>query len=275
MYLVVGANGQLGHELKLLLGENAVYADREELDITDENAVKAFCNSHNFQAIVNCAAYTAVDKAEENADVVEKINVLGPRNLAQTGIPIIHISTDYVFEGTGHLPYVETDEACPCSVYGKTKLAGEKVVLEHASAAFVLRTSWLYSAYGNNFVKTMLRLGAEKEILNVVFDQIGTPTYAKDLAKVIVMLLPKLTLGKKEIYHYSDEGVCSWYDFAVEIMSAAGLQCKVLPIESKDYPTLAQRPAYSVLNKAKIKRDFGITINHWRESLLSCLKELS
>lgn len=275
MYLITGANGQLGNELKRLLGTKAVYADREEMDITDFEAVKAFCAGKNFEAIINCAAYTAVDKAETDKALAEKINVDGPRHLAMTGIPLVQISTDYVFDGMAYRPYREDDQAHPQSVYGETKLAGEKAVLEAASTAIILRTAWLYSSYGNNFVKTMCRLGVERESLNVVFDQIGTPTYARDLAETIVNILPQIKSGMKEIYHYSNEGVCSWYDFAVEIMQAAGLSCKVLPIESIDYPTPAARPHYSVLNKAKIKKDFGIHINHWKESLLSCLKELS
>lgn len=275
MYLITGANGQLGNELKRLLGSEAVYADREEMDITDANAVKAFCAGKGFEAVINCAAYTAVDKAEADKESAEKINVTGPKNLAQTGIPMIHISTDYVFDGTNCRPYQEDDKPNPQSVYGVTKLAGEKEVLNHASAALIIRTAWLYSSFGNNFVKTMRRLGAEKKSLNVVFDQIGTPTYAKDLAEAIVKILPQLKPGMKEVYHFSNEGVCSWYDFAFEIMQASGLPCKVLPIESKDYPTPAVRPHYSVLNKAKIKKDFGISINHWKESMLSCLKELS
>lgn len=275
MYLVTGSNGQLGNELKRLFGNKAVYADKEELDITSFDDVKRFCSAHDFEAIINCAAYTAVDKAETDKELAEKINVLGPKNLAMTGIPLIHISTDYVFDGTACRPYQEDDKTNPQSVYGITKLAGEKAVMEAASTAIIIRTAWLYSSFGNNFVKTMRRLGGERTELKVVFDQVGTPTYARDLAEAIVAILPQLKSGMKEIYHFSDEGVCSWYDFAVEIMKESGLKCQVLPIESKDYPTPAKRPSYSVLNKAKIKRDFGLRINHWKESLLSCLKELS
>ena len=275
MCLVTGSNGQLGNELKRLFGNKAVYADKEELDITSFDDVKRFCSAHDFEAIINCAAYTAVDKAETDKELAEKINVLGPKNLAMTGIPLIHISTDYVFDGTACCPYQEDDKTNPKSVYGITKLAGEKAVMEAASTAIIIRTAWLYSSFGNNFVKTMRRLGGERTELKVVFDQVGTPTYARDLAEAIVAILPQLKSGMKEIYHFSDEGVCSWYDFAVEIMKESGLKCQVLPIESKDYPTPAKRPSYSVLNKAKIKRDFGLRINHWKESLLSCLKELS
>ncbi len=275
MFLVTGSNGQLGNALRRLLGSRAVYVDRDELDITDAAAVNTFTGNGKFEAIINCAAYTAVDKAESEEALAAKINVDGPANLAATGIPLIHISTDYVFDGTSCRPYTEADRANPQSAYGRTKLAGERAVLEKASAAVIIRTAWLYSEDGNNFVKTMRRLGAEKPELRVVFDQIGTPTYAADLAATIVEVLPRLYPGVKEVYHFSNEGVCSWYDFACEIMELSGLRCKVVPIESKDYPSPAARPLYSVLNKAKIKRDFGLTINHWKESLHKCLQNLS
>ncbi len=275
MFLVTGSNGQLGNALRRLLGSRAVYVDRDELDITDAAAVNAFTGNGKFEAIINCAAYTAVDKAESEEALAAKINVDGPANLAATGIPLIHISTDYVFDGTSCRPYTEADRANPQSAYGRTKLAGERAVLEKASAAVIIRTAWLYSEDGNNFVKTMRRLGAEKPELRVVFDQIGTPTYAADLAAAIVEVLPRLYPGVKEVYHFSNEGVCSWYDFACEIMELSGLRCKVVPIESEDYPSPAARPLYSVLNKAKIKRDFGLTINHWKESLHKCLQNLS
>ncbi len=275
MFLVTGANGQLGNCLRQRLGDKAVYVDKDELDITDAQAVFEFCQKQNFAAIINCAAYTAVDKAESDEELARKINADGPANLAATGIPLIHISTDYVFDGNNCRPYNENDTPHPQSVYGRTKLLGEKLVMEKASAAVIIRTAWLYSEFGGNFVKTMRRLGAEKERLNVVFDQVGTPTYAGDLAQAIVDILPQLRSGMKEICHYSNEGVCSWYDFAVEIMKSSALPCLVLPIESKDYPTPATRPAYSVLNKAKIKNLFGISINHWKESLNTCLKNLS
>lgn len=274
MFLVVGANGQLGNELKLLLKDKALYVDREELDITDEKAVERFFSINKFQTIINCAAYTAVDKAENDVELATKINVDGPKYLAKTGVPIIHISTDYVFDGHNFQPYIETDEPKPNSVYGVTKLAGEKAVLETATTAIIIRTAWLYSTFGNNFVKTMQRLGSERESLNVVFDQIGSPTYAADLAQAIVEILPQMISGKKEIYHFSNEGVCSWYDFAIEIMQKSNLDCKVNPIEGKDYPTPAKRPFYSVLNKGKIKRDFGIEINHWVDSLEKCIKTM-
>lgn len=275
MFLVTGSGGQLGNEFRLRLGDKAHYVDRDELDITNAEAVKEFCASREYEAIINCAAYTAVDKAEEDAVAAELINVIGPKNLALSGLPLIHVSTDYVFDGESCRPYTETDRTNPQSVYGRTKLAGEETVLENAETAIVIRTAWLYSQFGNNFVKTMRRLGTERPELRVVFDQAGTPTYAGDLADAIVEILPQIKPGMKEVFHFSNEGVCSWYDFAREIMDLSGLVCKVVPIESKEYPTLAKRPAYSVLNKAKIKNTFGLSINHWKESLQSCLKNLS
>lgn len=274
MLLVTGANGQLGQELRLLLGDRAVFAGRAELDIADEEAVKAFFAARKFDFVINCAAYTAVDKAEDDAEAADRANRLGPELLARYGRNIIQISTDYVFDGTAHLPYRESDEPNPVSVYGRTKLAGERAVLREAETAVVIRTAWVYSAFGSNFVKTMRRLGAERESLGVVFDQVGTPTYAADLAAAIVAVLPQITPGTKEIYHFSNEGVTSWYDFACAIMEMSGLPCTVRPIESVEYPTRAARPAYSVLNKAKIKRDFGLAIPHWREALKRCLSEL-
>lgn len=275
MYLVVGSEGQLGRALRRLLNDEAVYTDRSELDITDSTAVKAFIGSGKYDAVINCAAYTAVDKAENEPELAAKINAEGVANLAAVGTPLIHVSTDYVFDGTSCCPYGEDDKTNPQSVYGRTKLAGEQAVMEKADTAVIIRTAWLYSEDGSNFVKTMRRLGAEKPELRVVFDQIGSPTYAADLAAAIVAILPQLKAGTKEIYHFTNEGVCSWYDFAREIMELSGLSCKVLPIESKDYPTPAIRPHYSVLNKAKIKCDFGLTINHWKESLQQCLQNLS
>ncbi len=275
MFLVTGANGQLGNELKLQLQDKAVYVDKDELDITDAEAVKSFVSSHNFDAIINCAAYTAVDKAESDEKLAELINVEGPKNLAATGVPLIHISTDYVFDGTNCRPYVETDEPNPQSVYGRTKLAGEKAVLDNAQTAVIIRTAWLYSTFGNNFVKTMQRLGKERDSLKVVFDQVGTPTYAADLANAIVVILSQLKPGMKEIYHFSNEGVCSWYDFALAVMAQSDIDCEVLPIESKDYPTPAHRPSYSVLNKAKIKKDFNLKINNWAVSLAECVEKMN
>ncbi len=274
MLLITGANGQLGNELRLLLGDNALYTDYAELDITNAAEVRAFVNAHRVDMIVNCAAYTAVDKAESDEEKAYAINAVGPANLAQAGVPLIHVSTDYVFDGASCRPYVEDDVPNPATVYGRTKLAGEKHVLENADTALVIRTAWLYSSFGNNFVKTMLRLGAERDSLNVVFDQVGTPTYARDLAAAIVKIMPQLKPGMKGVYHFSDEGVCSWYDFAVRIMDKAGQPCRVKPIESVDYPMPAKRPFYSVLNKGKIKAAFGVDIPHWEKSLDDCLKKL-
>ncbi len=275
MFLVTGANGQLGNELRLLLGERAIYTDRGELDITNAGQVREFAAGNGIDLIINCAAYTAVDKAEGDEEKAYAINALGAANLAQAGVPLIHVSTDYVFDGGACRPYTEEDKPAPETVYGRTKLAGEKLVMENADTALIIRTAWLYSSFGGNFVKTMLRLGKEKDVLNVVFDQTGTPTYARDLAEAIVKIIPQIKPGMKEIYHFSNEGVCSWYDFAVEIMQTAELPCKVRPIESKDYPTPATRPFYSVLNKGKIKEAFGLEINHWKKSLNDCLKKIS
>lgn len=274
MFLVTGANGQLGNELRLVLKDKATYIDKEDLDITDAKAVTSYFEEHKFEWIINCAAYTAVDKAEDEPDLVRQINVEGPKNLALTGAPILHISTDYVFDGCNHLPYLETDVANPQSVYGQSKLDGENAVLENASTAVIIRTAWLYSKFGNNFVKTMQRLGADKEQLNVVFDQIGTPTCATDLVTAIVEVMAQTKPGSKEIYNFTNEGVCSWYDFALAIMKLSGLECQVNPIESVDYPTKAIRPFYSVLNKTKIKKHLGIKMKHWSESLAACVKSM-
>ena len=274
MYLITGSKGQLGTELSKLLPD-AICADIDILDITDENAVKNFVRDNNIDVIINCAAYTAVDKAETDIELATKINVDGPRNLAKSGAKIIHISTDYVFDGTGHRPYHPDEKTNPVSVYGKTKRAGEMAVLENADVAVVIRTAWLYSPYGNNFVKTMRRLGAEKDSLNVVADQIGTPTYAADLADAIVKIIPQITSENSGVYHFTNEGVCSWYDFANEIIELSNLECVVNPIKSSQYPTPAARPFYSVLDKDKIKQVFGINIKHWKDGLQRCISELN
>ena len=271
MLLITGSNGQLGTELKALLPD-AMCADVADLDITNERAVLDFVKENKIDTIVNCAAYTAVDKAEDEPEKCEAINVTGVKNLVKTGAKIVHISTDYVFDGTGHKPYAETDPANPVSVYGRTKRDGELILEDIAQTYAIIRTAWLYSPYGANFVKTMRRLGSEKETLNVVADQIGTPTYAFDLARAVVALLPQMNEGMRQIYHYSNEGVCSWYDFAWQIMKLSGLNCRVDAIESAQYPTKAKRPFYSVLNKSKIKT-LGIEVPHWQESLEKCLKK--
>lgn len=272
MFLITGSNGQLGTELAKLLPD-AILTDVADLDITDEQAVKKYVKEHNVDTIINCAAYTAVDKAEDDADLAAKINIDGPRNLAKSGARVVHVSTDYVFDGLGHKPYQPEDAANPVSVYGKTKLAGEQEVLKYADIAVIIRTAWLYSPYGNNFVKTMRRLGSEKDSINVVADQIGTPTYAADLAKAIAQILPQMNMENKGVYHFTNEGVCSWYDFARKIMELSDLNCKVNPIPSSAYPTKATRPFYSVLDKSKIKQTFNITIPHWEEGLKKCLKQ--
>ena len=236
----------------------------------------------NINTVINCAAYTAVDKAEEDAKNAERVNSMGVSNLVNAietvNGKLIHISTDYVFDGNHFLPYKESDALSPIGVYGRTKRAGELAVLNSAIDSIVIRTSWLYSSYGNNFVKTMLRLGSEKENLGVIFDQVGTPTYARDLAKTCLEILTGVNsakISKKgNLYHYSNEGVASWYDFAISIMELGGENCKVKPIQTKDYPTLAKRPHFSVLNKSKIKTDFKIEIPYWRDSLKECIEKI-
>ena len=273
MFLVTGCNGQLGTALQTLLKDKAVYIDRDELDLTNEEDVKNYLTSNPFDCVINCAAYTAVDKAETDTENAHKVNALAPLYLAKYSKRLIHISTDYVFDGTNHKPYTEEDATNPLSVYGKTKKEGELNVLNNAKTAIIIRTAWLYSPHGGNFVKTMRKLGAERESLNVVFDQIGSPTNAYDLAEAIVAAIPQINEGEKEIFHFTNEGVCSWYDFAKEIMEQSKLNCKVNPIEGKDYPTPAHRPHYSVLNKNKIKTRFNIEIPHWKEGLVKCLKQ--
>lgn len=279
--LVTGANGQLGNEMQVLARENLqhtyFFTDVQELDICDEQAVYAYVSEHKIDIIVNCAAYTAVDKAEDNVELCDKLNNIAPGYLARAaqanGAAMIQVSTDYVFDGTAHIPYTEEEPTCPASVYGSTKLAGEQNVMDHCEKAMVIRTAWLYSIYGNNFVKTMIRLGQERDSLGVIFDQIGTPTYANDLALAIFAAINKGVV--RGIYHFSDEGVCSWYDFTIAIHRLAGIaSCKVKPLHTADYPAKAPRPHYSVLDKTKIKDTFGIEIPHWEESLKRCINQL-
>ncbi len=279
--LVTGANGQLGNEMQVLARENLqhtyFFTDVQELDICDEQAVYAYVSEHKIDIIVNCAAYTAVDKAEDNVELCDKLNNIAPGYLARAaqanGAAMIQVSTDYVFDGTAHIPYTEEEPTCPASVYGSTKLAGEQNVMDHCEKAMVIRTAWLYSIYGNNFVKTMIRLGQERDSLGVIFDQIGTPTYANDLAQTIFAAINKGVV--RGIYHFSDEGVCSWYDFTIAIHRLAGIaSCKVKPLHTADYPAKAPRPHYSVLDKTKIKDTFGIEIPHWEESLKRCINQL-
>jgi dTDP-4-dehydrorhamnose reductase len=286
--LVTGSKGQLGSEIQELVNGGATsvvqkstffFTDRENLDITDINAVRTFVETNAINAVINCAAYTAVDKAETDEVNANAVNHLAIRNLAQIAkeknLRLIHVSTDYVFDGTNFKPYTEDDVTNPKSVYGKTKLDGENALKEiNPLNAVIIRTSWVYSSFGANFVKTMLRLGKEKESLGVIYDQVGTPTYARDLAKAILEILPKMKNEKLEIYNYSNEGVLSWYDFAKEIMRMAKLNCQINPIETKEYPTPAQRPHYSLLNKSKIKKEFGIIIPYWKDSLDACLKKM-
>lgn len=271
--LITGGKGQLGTELSKLL-PNALLTDINELDITNKDAVDKFVKKHKIETIINCAAYTNVDKAEDDNKVATSINVIGPTNLASTGCKMIHISTDYVFDGMQYKPYTTEDKTHPLSVYGKTKRLGEEAVLMHSNKAIIIRTAWLYSPYGNNFVKTMLRLGQEKKEINVVSDQVGSPTYAADLAKAIVQILPHMEQYKNRIYHFTNEGICSWYDFAYQIMKESHLKCQVNPIPTELFPTKAKRPSYSVLDKSAIKRDFGIQIPHWQDGLQRCLKQM-
>jgi len=283
--LITGSNGQLGSEIKRIASNyknwNFIYRDLPALDITNLDQIKSLIQEENIKAIVNCAAYTAVDPAESNKALAYAVNVEGAKNLAiaanDYNAKLIHISTDFVFDGKYHLPYIESDLPNPLSVYGITKLEGEQKVLEILPSSIIIRTAWLYSAYGNNFVKTMQRLGRERDKLSVIFDQVGTPTWAADLAQTILVILKQLEEGNSEkgIYHFSNEGVASWYDFAVEIMELSQIECNVSPIETKEYPTPAPRPSYCVLNKAEIKSDFGISIPHWKESLKKCIFQLN
>jgi len=271
--LITGANGQLGTEISKIL-PNAIYTDADVLDITKKNDVNDFVKTNKIDTIINCAAYTAVDRAEDDTELATKINVNGPANLASTGAKIIHISTDYVFDGTGHRPYTPDDATNPISAYGATKRSGEIAVMKYAHIAIVIRTAWLYSAHGNNFVKTMRKLGANHESINVVSDQIGSPTFAGDLAETIVKILPQLNEKNRGIYHFTNAGVCSWYDFATEVMNMSGLNCVVNPIKSEEYPTRAKRPFYSVLDTTKTRQTFNISPKHWKIGLAKCISEL-
>jgi len=276
--LITGSHGQLGNEMQQAAirfpAFQYLYTDVEELDICDKNAIDVFVKANKVNIIVNCAAYTAVDKAEDDAELCYRINRDAVRNIGEVAhenkLKVVHISTDYVFDGTNYLPYEENMPVCPATVYGKSKLEAEQALLESCEQAVILRTSWLYSSFGNNFVKTMMKLGSERDTLKVIFDQIGTPTYAADLADTILRVLSHETFVPG-IYHFSDEGVCSWYDFTKTIHRLAGISCAVHPIETKDYPARTPRPHYSVLNKAKIKSTYGILIPHWEESLEKCI----
>ena len=274
--LVTGANGQLGSEIQNNTHRisNYYFSDADSLDITDAQAIRAFVQQHAIDLIVNCAAYTNVDKAEDDCATAEAINHTAVAHLASVckefQLPLIHISTDYVFGGTKNTPYRETDATQPLGVYGRTKLAGEQAIQNSGIEHLIIRTSWLYSlSFGNNFVKTIQRLSGERPQLKVVADQVGTPTNAADLADFIVQAIENAWYrGKREVYHFSNEGVCSWYDFAVAIVAASGNVCEVLPCTSAEFPSKVTRPSYSVLDKTKLKTDFGYRIPYWRDSFL-------
>jgi dTDP-4-dehydrorhamnose reductase len=281
--LVTGRNGQLGSELREIAKNypdyNFLITDVKELDITNHTAVKEFIENNNINVIINCAAYTAVDKAESEPELADDINHLAVANFAQiakqNNIKLIHISTDYVFDGTNHKPYVETDIPNPQTVYGQTKLDGELAMQEiNPANSIIIRTSWVYSKFGNNFVKTMLRLGEERDELNVVADQIGTPTNAADLAKAILTIFPNIDNTKVETFHYSNQGVCSWYDFAITIFNIKGVRLKINPIASTKYITPAKRPFYTVLNKSLIADTYNLKIPYWGDSLISSIVNL-
>ena len=284
--LVTGAYGQLGNELKVFSAEfpewQFLFTDADTLDITNAFSVQSFFDRNKPDFVINCAAYTAVDKAETDIETAGKVNALAPELLAKasagTGAKLIHISTDYVFDGTSHLPYSESDAVNPVSVYGKTKLDGEERALAANQQTIIIRTSWLYSSFGNNFVKTMIRLGHERGLLNVVFDQVGTPTYAADLASVILFIIAGSEAKPEDyipgVYHYSNEGVASWYDFAKEIFELSAMNVRVIPVRSDQFPTAAKRPAFSVLDKTKIKTTFCAEIPYWKDSLEICLGKL-
>ena len=280
--LVTGANGQLGSALRAVVADcedcNFVFTDIAELDITDIHAVEQAVEDNAVDLIINCAAYTAVDKAESDELLATRLNAEAPRLLAEAVAKrvgeIIHVSTDYVFSGEAHSPYTEDDEPCPQTVYGRTKLEGERALAAANPKHIIVRTAWLYSPYGNNFVKTMLRLGRERDSLGVVYDQICTPTYAADLAAAIlkIAVAPNKTYG---VFHYSNEGVASWYDFTKSIHRLAGIcSCRVSPLLTADYPTPAHRPAYSVLHKGKIREAYGVEIPYWEDSLGECIRIL-
>lgn len=286
--LITGANGQLGNEMRVLSAQHTqhtyFFTDIAELDITSREAVNQFVTDNAIDVIVNCAAYTNVDKAETDEDMAHKINALAVENLGLSGAKVIHVSTDYVFSGEACVPYSETDSVAPRTAYGRTKREGEVLLQAVSPKAVIIRTAWLYSTFGNNFVKTMLRLGQEREALGVVFDQIGSPTYAADLAVAIFAVI-NAPVWQAGVYHFTNEGVCSWYDFTHEIFARAKTllptdaaqqiaQCNLRPILSSEYQYQTPRPHYSVLSKTKIKQTFGITIPHWTEALQVCLEKL-
>jgi dTDP-4-dehydrorhamnose reductase len=275
---VTGANGQLGQSIRTLVSASGHFhfTDVDTLDIGNKEQLTDFVRSNHIQYILNCAAYTAVDKAEDDIAACMRVNCDGVRTMGEVsrehGLKMLHVSTDYVFDGTATRPYREDDATNPVSVYGKTKLAGETALREVCPDAVIIRTAWLYSEFGTNFVKTMLRLGKERDEINVVSDQIGTPTYASDLAAALLTILNQPFVPG--VYHYSNHGVCSWFDFATKIMALAGVNCRVRPIATRDYPTRAVRPAYSVLDKEKIQQVYGVEAPEWEDSLAICLRKL-
>lgn len=280
--LITGANGQLGNEMRrvarTLDKDKFTFTDVADLDITDADAVAKMVVDGGFNIIVNCAAYTNVDKAEDDEATADKINNQAVANLAQAAkladATLIHVSTDYVFDGTAYTPYIESDKAKPTGVYGLTKLAGEKSVIASGCKAIIIRTAWLYSIHGNNFVKTIRRVTGERDEINVVFDQIGSPTYAGDLADAIGHIIRSRAIDKTGIYHFTNEGVCSWYDFAIAIATLSGNKCKIHPVHSDEYPSRVKRPHYSVLDKAKFRATFAFEIPYWYDSLKKCINQL-
>ena len=275
MYLITGANGQLAQSFKKALGKDAYYVNKNQLDITDKHAVNEFIQDKPISTIINCAAYTKVDLAEDEKEQAERINIIGAENLAKTGIPIVHFSTDYVFNGEKNTPYKEGDATDPINFYGKTKLDSEIAVLNFAKNAIIIRVSWLYSEFGNNFLKTMCRLFSEKDSLNIVADQFGSPTYTGHLVYAVLKIIPQMNQSNKGIYHYCNEGKTSWYEFACNILKNTNYKCDLSPIDTSSYRTKAKRPKYSVLDTSKIKETFSIKIPNWQEGVIECLKNQS
>lgn len=281
--LITGANGQLGNEMRRLAKKIAevhcVFTDVNELDITDLQVLRQCVMKNQITIVINCAAYTNVDKAEDDFEIADLINHKAVENLAvvckEVGATLIHVSTDYVFQGNGNLPCREDEQTNPLGVYGKTKLAGEQAIEKIGCKYLIFRTAWLYSSFGNNFVKTMRRLTSEREHLSVVFDQVGTPTYAGDLAALIWYIVETGKYNRQDIYHFSNEGVCSWYDFAKEIAALSGNKCEIRPCHSDEFSSKVKRPAFSVLDKTKVKRDFDYIIPYWKDSLIQCINELN
>ena len=281
--LVTGSNGQLGREIRKLSLENDLhkfsFIDIDDLDLTDTEKVGVFFRSNQPDIIINCAAYTAVDKAEQEKELAMKLNANVPGHLAtisqRTGAKLIHISTDYIFNGKNHIPYLESDQSDPQSSYAVSKFSGEQEILKQNAKGLIIRTSWLYSEYGINFVKTILKKAREMKEIRVIFDQVGSPTYASDLASTILHVLPEIQNQQSmEIFNYSNEGIASWYDFAQAIVEISGINCKVIPIETSELKQTANRPYYSVLNKTKIRKRFDISIPYWRHSLMKCLERI-